>query len=832
MKKLRIFLAGLMVLVFSITCIQVPGLTNSSVQAAATDMAQGYEATIEAAREAVAKELSAGTSSGATAAVMVDGKIVYAEGFGLRDRTKNLKVETDTQFNIGSVSKIFTAASVLILAQEGKLSLDQPVTAYIPDFTMNDPRYKDITVRMLLNHTSGFPGTYAKDGLTAVKNRKYVEETLEKLKTSNLMNDPGKISVYCNDGFTVAEAVVEHVSGMGYPDFLQEKVFNKLGLDNTSAYFKDGNQNIARAYEGGSLVPLPVEHANILGSGGLSSTAIDLCKYGEILQSTAVLNPAMLDEYTKAQYGPETVPQGEPLFNVGLGWDYVPVQKFKTQGVNVLAKNGGTLQYFSQLYVMPKERISVAVVFAGPANPTAVTDAILQALLEEKGLVKKPVPTILPRDAQVPDSFKGCEGFYASSNELMKVEISEDNKGITLSTYTGKGNKPKGVYAYKEDGRFYAPGGTNYSFAEHPKGKVMLAHPDGSNVGFVYYEKLNPAEDIDGSFFEGKVWVPRSITPSDFLVTMFSTEAFPEMPGYILVNSGTYSALALKSPTETSMSFRYLRDQNEFRLEKTQGETLLHTYEHCFSDASKLPVITEGDTLRIDSDGQNKAGRMGSGALLGFTIPEGGRIIVFSPEYNLTYDSLTSDRHETYAEEGAYILAVGKSGDAFKIINSEWFTDINGHWAKDSINQLASADILKGTGDHLYQPDKSMTGTDFLAFIQRAVGITPEDLSAPEEETVSFKAGQSITRAQAISILADVMVLTGCEANLSTEEEASLLKGFPDSEEMDPKLKSDAALLVKLGIFCGNSNKLLAPEDTMSRGEAATTVLRAIKNIQ
>jgi CubicO group peptidase (beta-lactamase class C family) len=139
MKKLPSLLTGLIVTIFLLTCIPLPGMANTFVQAAATD-AQGYEATIEAAREAVAKELSTGMASSATAAIMVDGKIVYAEGFGLRDRAKNLPVETDTQFNIGSISKIFTAASVLILEQEGKLSLDKPVTDYIPDFTMNDAR--------------------------------------------------------------------------------------------------------------------------------------------------------------------------------------------------------------------------------------------------------------------------------------------------------------------------------------------------------------------------------------------------------------------------------------------------------------------------------------------------------------------------------------------------------------------------------------------------------------------------------------------------------------------------------------------------------------------
>jgi CubicO group peptidase (beta-lactamase class C family) len=833
MKKLPSLLTGLIVTIFLLTCIPLPGMANTFVQAAATD-AQGYEATIEAAREAVAKELSTGMASSATAAIMVDGKIVYAEGFGLRDRAKNLPLETDTQFNIGSISKIFTAASVLILEQEGKLSLDKPVTDYIPDFTMNDARYKDITVRMLLNHTSGLPGTYIKDGLTAVKNRNYVKETLESLKTCNLMNDPGKISIYCNDGFTVAEAVIKHVSGMSFPDFLEKNIFSKMGLDNTSAYFKDGNQNIARVYEKDSVVPLPLEYANILGSGGLSSTAIDLCKYGEILQTEAILNKAMIEEYTRAQYGPETVPVGVPKFNAGLGWDFVQVQKFKRQGIDVLAKSGATFQYSSQLYVLPKEHINIAVIFAGQANPAAVADAILQTLLEEKGIVKRlSSDSTLPQDAEIPDNLRDYEGVYNSINGIVKVDISPDKTGLILSTYDGKGFKPADVLTYKESGRFYRPDGVNYSFAEHAKGKAIMMYSDSSNAGSVIYEKLNNLNDLDASAFSGKVWVPRNLSPYDFFLEMFRTETIPEVPGYIFINNAaSYTPLALKSPTDTWMSFNYIRDQYEVMLQNIEEETLLYNYGNYFSDASELPVVAEGDTLQIDSNGQNKAGKMGFSDLVSFSIPEGGRIVVFSPEFNLTYDSLTADSPVTYAEEDSYIVAIGKPGDAFKTTIYELFKDINGHWAKDYINRLVSANIVKETGNNLYQPDKNIMGLDFLILLQRATCITPDDLSTFGEEAGSLKSEQPITRGQAISILADVMALAGFEANLTAEEEVSLIKGFSDLEGIDDELKSKAALLIKLGIIQGRSNNLMAPGDVMSRGEATATVLRMLESIQ
>jgi len=671
-KALRLFLAGAVVFVFSLSCVLMPGLSHPSARAATDTIAQGYEATIKATREAVAKELDSGIPSSATAAVMVDGKVVYAEGFGLRDRSNNLPVDTQTQFNMGSISKIFTAAAILALVQEESVSLDKPVTEYLPGFSMSDARYKGITVRMLLNHTSGFPGTNIKDGFTAAKNRNYVSETLDVLKTGSLMNDPGEISVYCNDGFTVAEAIVQRVSGISFADFLQEKVFDKLGLDNTSAYYKEGNQNIARVYQGDSHIPMPVEYVNILGSGGLSSTAIDLCKFGEILQSEAVLGQAMLGEYTKPQYGPLSVPAGEPLLNFGLGWDFVQVHPFKAQGIDVMAKNGGTLQYFSQLYVLPEERINVAVIFAGSANPTAVADAMLWALLEEKGIAKKTAPASLPEDTRVPESMRGFEGYYVSGNGLMKLEITDDQTGIVRSAWNGEGFDPESVWVYKADGRFYSQEGSGYSFAEYAGGKVLMLHPDSSNVGYVSYEKLKGGNQIDAGAFSGKTWVPVNMSPYDFAFTMFRTEAFPEVPGYILAHDGdTYTPLALKSPADTWMSFSYMRDQPEFHLQNAQGETLLYNHGILFADASTLPVANADSTIRIDSDGQNKAYRVGAEAFIRFSIPEGGRIVVLNPGLGMLYDSLVSGGKEVQAEAGSYLLAIGEPGDVFELNHAE-----------------------------------------------------------------------------------------------------------------------------------------------------------------
>lgn len=97
----------------------------------------------------------------ATVAIMDNGNIAHQEGFAIINRATGLAVSEDTQFNICSVSKVFTAAAILQLCEDGKLELDQPVVEYMPEFPpWAGCRYKDITVRMLLNHTAAFPGTY------------------------------------------------------------------------------------------------------------------------------------------------------------------------------------------------------------------------------------------------------------------------------------------------------------------------------------------------------------------------------------------------------------------------------------------------------------------------------------------------------------------------------------------------------------------------------------------------------------------------------------------------------------------------------------------------
>jgi CubicO group peptidase (beta-lactamase class C family) len=139
-------------------------LTAATAETVETRGESGCRNAISAARGEMWKAITSGQGSGASVAILDHDKMVYSEGFGVANRSENRPVDKYTRFNIGSTSKMFAAVAVLLLVDEGKVSLDESVAKYIPEFRMKDMRYKDITVRMLFNHSSGLPGSSIANG--------------------------------------------------------------------------------------------------------------------------------------------------------------------------------------------------------------------------------------------------------------------------------------------------------------------------------------------------------------------------------------------------------------------------------------------------------------------------------------------------------------------------------------------------------------------------------------------------------------------------------------------------------------------------------------------
>ncbi len=228
-----------------------------------------YKDAIATARSEIWRAINSGQCGSATAAITVNGKVVYAEGFGMANREKGIPVERNTLFNIGSISKIYVAAAIMLLVEDGRLSLDKPVTLYLPEFKMADDRYRTITVRMLLNHTSGMPGTQSANSFSFKYDDNMKRETMNTLARAHLKHAPGTMAAYCNDGFTLAEMIVERVSGRRYMNFLNDRIFKPLGLKNTGMGLGEiKDKPVALYYEPETGKAHPLEAISILGARG------------------------------------------------------------------------------------------------------------------------------------------------------------------------------------------------------------------------------------------------------------------------------------------------------------------------------------------------------------------------------------------------------------------------------------------------------------------------------------------------------------------------------------------------------------------------------------
>ena len=139
--------------------------------------------------------------------------MIWRQGFGYADRATQAAPAPETMYGIASVSKILATVAAMKFVDNGKVQLDAPVTRYIPSFTMLSPSYQEITVRLLLDHSSGFPGSDYNNDDTTVYFPGYLAQVMATLAESRLKTTPGYMSAYCNDGFALVEALVANVTG-------------------------------------------------------------------------------------------------------------------------------------------------------------------------------------------------------------------------------------------------------------------------------------------------------------------------------------------------------------------------------------------------------------------------------------------------------------------------------------------------------------------------------------------------------------------------------------------------------------------------------------------
>ncbi|MCR5650360.1 MAG: beta-lactamase family protein [Lachnospiraceae bacterium] len=327
--------------------------------------------------------------------------------------------QDDYIYCVGSVSKVYAAAAVMKLADEGKVDPDGFVTDYIPDFKLSDERYKDITVRMLMDHTSGIMGTTQTGAFSYEDNNIRQNSFLDVLSKQRLKADPGEYAAYCNDGFDLLALIVENVTGMTFTEYVEKEIAAPTGGTATgTAKNYETLGTPAPAFTPGNLhMDFGVTLA--LGAGGVYSKASDVADFGaaffkgsEILLSEKAKNEMVVRW--------DALKGSDPFKdNCGLAWDDVQVPGFEDAGVQVLIKGGDSGMNHAVLTVAPEEEISVSVLSNGGSSALngMMAQALLETVLEERGITlpEKEEPEYRISSV-IPSEYDEFEGYYSSSD--------------------------------------------------------------------------------------------------------------------------------------------------------------------------------------------------------------------------------------------------------------------------------------------------------------------------------------------------------------------------------------------------------------------------------
>jgi CubicO group peptidase (beta-lactamase class C family) len=426
-----------------------------------------YDAAIQEGQTAAQELINQGAS--AVAIALVDDKrIIWSQRFGLADRDTGQMPTDSTMFGTGSVSKMFATIAVMKLVDRGVVDLDTPLVTYLPVFRMAAAGYENITVRMLVNHSSGFPGTDYRNCVTGSPVPGYLDQVLQTLSMSRLKAPPGYMSVYCNDGFTITAALVEAMSGKSYVQFVQDEILTPLGMANTRyplSAFPAGSY--AKAYVKGAAKPQ--EFVNTLASGGAYSTADDMARIammflnGGRVGTTRILSGASVAEMAKDQ----TIGSFDPIHNdsfaYGLGWDSVSQPGLAAVGFDGWAKGGDSNDYHAALVVSPRAQLGIVVLTdSGPdsSRAIAVAERVLLRALDENGRIAafpSPLLPVVPPVAPVPDGLLAAiAGEYAQGSLILQLQPQPDGSLlVSLRSDAGWTPIPPGSpLKYRSDGWF------------------------------------------------------------------------------------------------------------------------------------------------------------------------------------------------------------------------------------------------------------------------------------------------------------------------------------------------------------------------------------------
>ncbi len=423
----------------------------------------------------IAKRYYGVTQPGATVIVVKDGKILLRGGYGLANVEKNEALSAQHVMRLGSITKQFTAVAIMQLVEQGKISLNDPISKFVDDYPESGKR---VTIEHLLTHTSGIPSYTGKPGFIAtVGVDKTVKEMIDSFKNDPLEFEPGTQWKYNNSGYFLLGAVIEKVSGMSYAKYVESALFMPLGMQDTAYENSERSKQIKALghtpskgqFQASNKISMTIPYA----AGALVSNVDDLAKWDAAIEAGKLLKP----DSWKRVFTAYKLSNGQAT-DYGYGWN---IGQFESKPM--IAHGGGIPGFATYALSMPTEKLYVAVLTnsdSGLASSEMVATRLASTVLG------KTIPEFnaIQLDSKILDQYVGVYKIDATNRRFV---TREGDKLVMTRT-----NGPRTVLqAYSETGFFKDNESLlRVDFSKDSKGKVkdLTVHQRGTSTA---HERLN-----------------------------------------------------------------------------------------------------------------------------------------------------------------------------------------------------------------------------------------------------------------------------------------------------------------------------------------------------
>lgn len=421
-----------------------------------TSYAQNIESEVDEILSSVYKSDGVGVSL----LIAKDGKTIYRKAFGMANLELNAPMKPENVFEIGSITKQFTAVSILMLEEQEKLKVTDEITKYIPDYPTLG---KKITIHHLLTHTSGIKSyTDMPSFVGEARTDLSPTELIDVFKNEPMDFDPGEKYNYSNSGYILLGYIIEVASGETYQDFIQKNIFDKVGMSSSyygsnakiiknraSGYKEDGD-----SYANSDYISMSLPYA----AGSIMSTTDDMLKWQNVINANTLIIRKSLE---KAING-STLNDGKEIA-YGYGWG-----KDKVQGSTAIAHGGGIFGYTTHEMYMPKEKIYVvALTNCNCKNISGLTKKIAAIA------IGKPYPNKKDAISLSASKLQKWVGAYKFDNEVIRHILIENNQLYSLRE-GGNGVKFE-IYPMTENRFIFEEGTIEYLFSiEEDKKQVVF----------------------------------------------------------------------------------------------------------------------------------------------------------------------------------------------------------------------------------------------------------------------------------------------------------------------------------------------------------------------